>query len=113
MDNNIIITDHAFDRLKERSGLNKKAAVKLAEKAYNKGIKHSDTSGTLYRYVSSVAGDSHKGATIRLYGDKVFIFNRNNKNENKERVIKLITVMQMPNNIVKKANALRTKINNN
>ena len=37
------VTEHAFDRLRERSGINKKAAVRLSERAYEKGIKHNET----------------------------------------------------------------------
>lgn len=37
----IEVTDHAFDRLRERSGINRKAAVRLSERAYERGLKYN------------------------------------------------------------------------
>lgn len=113
----IIITDHAFNRLRERSGINKKASVRLAEKAYSSGIKHSDVSGRLYKYVSSITGKTRKGADIRIYGDKVYIFNNRGKNsdlqydEEGNRLIFLVTVMQIPNNLSKNVIGTMSKKN--
>lgn len=100
------ISDHAFDRSKERSGLNKKATLRLAEKAYHEGIKHSDTNGRLYKYISSLAGRSPtKGISIRIYGEAVYLFSKKDKNGNMHidqdgtPVILLITVIPLPNNL--------------
>ena len=81
---NIEISNHAFDRMHERLGLNKKAIIRMVEKAYELGLTHSQTSGNLYR---------HKGSCIKIYGENVFIFNQQvNK-------IILVTVFQLPNNL--------------
>lgn len=45
-----IVTQHGKKRLKERAGLNKKAAEKNADKAFQEGIKHSEVSGSLRKY---------------------------------------------------------------
>lgn len=106
MENKIVVSRHALDRMRERSGLNKKSVQKVAERAYEKGIKHSDVHGDLYRYISGVAGRSSRGADIRLYGDKAFIFNKNRLSDNRvkliDKYILLVTVIQLPPNLVKK-----------
>lgn len=113
----IFVTEHALDRIKERAGINKKAATRLAERAYEKGLSHSETNGGLDKYISSVAGKSHKDNRIRIYGDKVFVFNlSNSKNEreyncNGDLIIRLVTILPLPTNLVKKANLLREKRN--
>ena len=110
----IRVSNHASDRLRERSGLNKKSVQKVAEKAYNNGVKHGELSGSLHKYVSSIAYNSSKGTDIRLYGDKVFIFNKTDgKNkevfEGEKRVVFLVTVMQIPNHLAKKLVAVKEK----
>ena len=100
-DNNveIVVTDHALSRLRERSGLNAKAAQKLAERSYFKGLKHSDTKGNLFKYINTVTLKSNKGSDIRIYGDKVYVFNKAELNESNK--IKLVTVLQLPQNLIK------------
>lgn len=40
MDNPIRITDHAYDRMKERLGWNRKAGERMAQKAFEQGVTH-------------------------------------------------------------------------
>lgn len=88
----VIITNHAFQRMSERMGLSKKSAIRVAEKVYNVGITHSETTGNLNKWVTRQYFISNKKANnIRLYGDKAFIFI--------DKV--LITVIQIPHNLVK------------
>lgn len=88
----VIITNHAFQRMSERMGLSKKSAIKMAEKVYNVGLTHSETTGNLNKWVTRQYFISNKRANnIRLYGDKAFIFIEN----------VLITVIQIPHNLVK------------
>ena len=44
---NILVTAHAYDRLKERNNWNKRAASRMAEKAYAEGKDLRDASGCL------------------------------------------------------------------
>ena len=82
----IIITDHAYDRMKERLGWNKKAAERMAQKAFQEGIQHWETKGSLHRYLDSIYL-SHRNATaMRIYGQAIFIFKED----------KLLTVYAMP-----------------
>ena len=48
------VTNHAARRTKERLGLPKKLSHKNAENALRYGIRHSDTSGSLNRYISAL-----------------------------------------------------------
>lgn len=41
----IEVSRHAYERLHERCGLSRKAATRMAEKAFYIGMKHSDTKG--------------------------------------------------------------------
>lgn len=89
---NVIITNHAFQRMSERMGLSKKAAIKMAGKVYDVGLTHSETTGNLNKWVTRQYFISNKRANnIRLYGDKAFIFI--------DKV--LITVIQLPHSLVK------------
>ena len=94
VDMNIEISNHAFDRMHERLGLNKKAIIRMVEKAYELGLTHSQASGNLYKYISQQHNlYRHKGSCIKIYGENVFIFNQQvNK-------IILVTVFQLPNNL--------------
>lgn len=89
MDEEVILTKHAEMRIRERSGLNKKAAKRIAMSAYNRGISHKDTKGNLNKWVTSVYFNSPHECVVKLYGDKAFIFRGNT----------LITVLQIPSNL--------------
>ena len=81
------ITDHGGQRIKDRVGLSKKIADKIAEKALCLGIKHEDTKGSLRRYLDAVYLKKEIPNNIRVYNRKVYLF-RNNL---------LITVLDLPN----------------
>ena len=94
VDMNIEISNHAFERMHERLGLNKKAIIRMVEKVYKLGLTHSQASGNLYKYISQQHNlYKHKGSCIKIYGENVFIFN--------QQVDKIIpvTVFQLPNNL--------------
>ena len=71
----IKVSEHAYDRFKERLGLNKKAANRMAKKVYVEGIKHGDTDGKVFDYISSITHKNMiRGNEIRLYGDTVYCY---------------------------------------
>lgn len=80
------LTRHSQKRLKERCGCNKSAQLKLANNAFDKGITHAQTSGSLKRYLDGLYLRERKANTIRIYGDKVFLFGGET----------LITVLRLP-----------------
>lgn len=89
--NEVIITDHAYERAKERLSLNHKALDRMAVKAYKDGIKHSDTTGRLNKYVTNLWSKSKTANNVRIYGEVIFLFAKN----------RLITVYQIPNELKK------------
>lgn len=82
----LIITDHAYDRMRERLGWNKKAGTRMAQKAYTDGLTHGETRGSLHRYLEKVYWSYCNANTMRIYAEALFIFNGT----------KLITVYALP-----------------
>ena len=80
------VSMHAAERLKERCGLNKKSMQRMAQKAFDEGIRHSQTLGRLNKWVTGLYFNNQNANNIRLYGDKAYIF----CNEI------LVTVIQIP-----------------
>lgn len=87
----MIVTKYAKQRMKQRCGLNNKSSERLAKIAYEKGLRHGNMTGNLKKWVDSLYFKNRTANQIRLYGDKAYIF----QNE------KLITVIQIPHNLVK------------
>ena len=88
----IRVTTHAFKRLKERYGLNKNAAKRMAKKAYNDGIRHGETSGRLNKFISSKTNTyKRKGSQMRIYGEYLWVFIDNNNGTSD-----LITAFEIP-----------------
>lgn len=87
----IVITDHAYERADERLSLRKDSFKRLAEKAYEEGIAHSQMKGRLYRYCEKVFHAHRTANNIKIHGENIFLFNLN----------VLITVYQVPNELKK------------
>lgn len=83
----IVITDHAFERGKERLGLSRRAFERISLRAFVSGKKHAECKGHLKKYIDSVYFEYKTGNNIRIYGENIFIFSSNN----------LVTVYQLPN----------------
>lgn len=87
----IEISKHAEERLKERCGLNKKACKRIAQKAFDEGITHSQTKGRLNKWITSLYFKNKRADNIRIYGDKAYIFCN----------VVLVTVIQVPVSLMK------------
>lgn len=94
----IQVSKHAETRLRERCGINRKSAQRIAEKAFNEGIQHSQTKGNLKKWVTSLYFHNKTANNIRLFGDKAYIFSDS----------VLITVLQIPSNL---RNDMRSLVN--
>lgn len=81
------VTKHAKYRIKQRMGLSTTISEKIAKKALDIGIKSSDVSGGLRRYLDMLYLTRKTANNIRIYNDKIFIFS----NEI------LITILNLPN----------------
>lgn len=93
----MVVTKHAKQRMKKRCGLNEKSADRMAKVALEKGLRHKDLTGNLKKWVDRLYFYNETANNIRLYGDKAYIFHGD----------KLITVIQIPHNLVKEADKLR------
>ena len=69
----IEITDHAYKRMKERNGWNKKAASRMAERAFERGKDLKGTDNHLVRLWAMNRTKDNDGI-YKLYGKDVFIF---------------------------------------
>lgn len=95
----IEITRHAEQRMRERLGINKKSIERIAQRAFDEGIKHSETKGNLNKWVTSVYFKNESANNIRIYGNTLFIFDDN----------KLVTVYYIPRNLTKKLESMVKK----
>lgn len=107
----IHISEHAFERMNERSGINKKAARRLAEKAYELGVRHNETSGRLQKYITSKSmAYRKKGTCIRIYGEYVYCFVQHKSRETGEiEKVDLVTVFEIPRSLKNQANGVQKR----
>lgn len=91
------VTDHAARRTKERLGIPKRTAERNAEKALQEGIRHSETSGGLHRYISALYWKQQTANNVRIYCGNVYIFHDET----------LITIFPLPQKYRKTAEKLR------
>jgi|SRR5579859_1617971 len=85
----ILITEHAYERADERLSLRRESFYRLAVKAFEQGIQHSDAKGRLKKYIDGLWFKYKKANNVRIYGENVFFF----KGET------LITVYQIPHEL--------------
>jgi len=93
----IIITQHAYERAKERLSLSPASLDRMAERAFTHGIKHADTKGRLHKYITHLWFDYRKADNIRLYGEFVYLF----------ADVTLVTLFQLPRGLRKHAKLIR------
>ena len=70
----VTVTDHAQKRIRERVGLPKRAVEKNAERALKKGIKHSQLSGRVKKFVDALYFKYQTANNIRIYENSVYLF---------------------------------------
>lgn len=87
----VIITNHAYERAKERLRWKSNTVDKMAEIALKNGIKHTDTKGMLNKYITKLWFRYKHANNIRIYGENIFFFNNNI----------LVTLYQLPNELRK------------
>lgn len=88
-----LITNHAYNRAKERLNLNRKSLERLVEKALKFGLKETEAKAKLKKYLEEQFKpypDSH----ARIYGEVLFIFCG-------ESCDKLVTLYQLPQELKK------------
>ena len=86
----IYVSHHGKKRIRKRCGVSKKSALRCAEKAREYGMHYDEVKGAVRRWLENSLGVNRD---IFVHGDKAYIFSENNI---------LITVLQMPPDIVRK-----------
>lgn len=110
----IAVTDHAYMRIKQRMGLSREAAVRMAEKAFSEGVSHSETSGRLAKYIAGKSLEYRQpGTRIIIYGEMVYCFCGARITRIGGRFGILVTVWYIPNNLKKNALGLQKRKNSN
>lgn len=79
-------TKHSAQRTKDRLGISKKLSDKNAQKALDFGVTHSETVGSLNRYLTSLYFARESANNMRVYHRNVYIFCGN----------RLITIIPLP-----------------
>lgn len=92
------ITEHAYQRAKERLGFGRAAVDKMASKAFYDGVVHKQAKGRLKKYFDRLYFEYRTANNIRVYGENVFLFSGQT----------LITVYQLPNDLKKLASKSKT-----
>lgn len=69
----IYISRHAFERMKQRNGWNKKTALRMVKKVYDNGILPEDAPAE-YRPWLKRKEKKEPGTLYKLYGDMVYVF---------------------------------------
>lgn len=87
----VIITRHGGRRVRERSGINKKAVHRIVCKAYHEGFTREDTNGELRKWIERICEKNKPADQVRIYGDNMYLFADNY----------LITMFQIPNSLKK------------
>lgn len=93
------LTDHAYERIKERSNIKRESALRMAERAWFKGIGLDDVSGRLHRYIlSKINSPEGTRPHVRIYGEIVYIFGKHYDDEG-DIILVLITAYPVPKNL--------------
>lgn len=83
----IQITQHAFDRAKERSSWSESVLERMAQRAYTDGFEPKNMKARLKRFVDSKTIKHH--STVYLHGEVLYFFKQN----------LLVTLYQIPNDL--------------
>lgn len=87
MENNVIrISEHAYMRIRERNGWNKKTADRMVARVYGTGKRMHQIKGYMKQWIKSLVSADKYGNDFVLYGQILYVF--------REKV--LITVLNAP-----------------
>ena len=86
---NVVVSRHARQRIKERCGVSKKSADRVSRLAVERGTEREQTKGMLRKWLDHKYTEGQK---MFAYGDKAFFFSCDGV---------LITVIQIPSTITK------------
>ncbi len=87
-------SDHARKRVKERCGVSKKNADRIAALALERGVEREYTKGPLRKWLDTKYLNGDEDRTLVVWGDKAYIFSGGESRT-------LITCLQIPAVIMK------------
>ena len=85
-DNLIRITEHAYCRMKQRNGWNRKTADRMIDRIYDNGKRMEQVKGYVKLWLKDKVSTDPYGNDFVLYGQTVYVFREN----------ALITVLHIP-----------------
>ena len=95
----IVLSNHAYVRMKERVGVGKKAAERLVSRAYEEGIDKGKARGSLFRYITGETRKvCYRDTNVKIYGEMVYCFM-----DTPEGKSVLVTVFCIPGSLRKQA----------
>ena len=74
-ENRIIISRHAYARMKERNGWNKRTAERMVDRIYMDGLRPEQVKGYLKGWINRKYEKSNTGDEYVLFGEMLYIFN--------------------------------------
>lgn len=92
------VSKHACKKAKERMGWKKSTICRMAEKAFQEGVSHKDTKGTVNRYITKIWNNNMNANNIKVYGENLYIFAGET----------LLTLYKLPKNISKRILSTRS-----
>ena len=72
----IFISRHAFDRMRERNGWNKKTAIRMTKRIFDDGIDPDAVRGE-YRPWVRYRAQTHPDCLLKFYGQNLYVFQNN------------------------------------
>ena len=73
----LVISKHAYARMKERNGWSKKTSTRMIRKIYTEGLRPNQVKGYLKDWVNDKADYAREDSELILFGEKLYIFNGN------------------------------------
>lgn len=70
----IVVSDHAEHRLRERLHLNKKSIQRVAENAFDRGARYCETTGAMRRVLDRQTERYGEDREWRVYGEWLYSF---------------------------------------
>ena len=106
----IVVSNHGYDRMKERFGLNRKAAARMARKAYLNGINPKQATGCLKRFITDhTITDNLDNAQPYVYGENLFCFVKTVNDVTGEEINLLTTAFKLPKSLLPQVLSIQKK----